>query len=173
MSLSFFLYSELSLKEASFEFFDNEGTLLCQARLDPFTGNIDNFFRDMSLIPFTLSVKDVQGEEIFSLHKKRGLPNSRYNYSLIYRSGRVEIIEGRSFELPNLVIKYRDRQIQIQGQIMNLNFQLKDQDRILGQIKGRRLDHGKLYQITTLEEGLPLEVYFAAALVLDNLYHDH
>lgn len=174
MALRTYLYSQASLTGGvHFSFKSEEGLKLCSARLSPITEGVDSFFNDLSLVPFTLEVKDPDGEVLFSLHKKRSLPSSRYNYSIIYSGGRVQVKEGRSFDLPNLAIHFRDRVVEIKGRIMDLDFCLIRGDKTLAKILGKREDQGKVYRIDILEEVLPLELYLASALILDNLYHDY
>ncbi|MCD1147968.1 hypothetical protein LQU94_07560 [Peptoniphilus sp. KCTC 25270] len=168
------LESEIRLPNSKvFRFLGEEEQTLLSAQQDLITEEIDSFLSDFTFLPFTLSVKDAQDNEFFSLHKKRSNFLRKLSYVLIYSGGRLEFKDGFRFEMPNLSLKWKGRTLDLIGEVRNSTFYLMDGEEKLGTFSGERTKKGKAYSISICDEAIPLEIYYACALILDNLYHDY
>ncbi len=156
-----------------YRFYTQEGTLLYIGSLDPLITEIDSITKDVSLLPFTIYFESPCGEEFFSVHKKRGTLLKPVSFSIVHPGGRAVVTEGRRFEIPNLIIKSPAGDIFIVGQVRDLSFSLKLEDRTLADIQATREDGGKSYSISVYDTSLPKQIYLGACLILDNLYQDY
>lgn len=161
------------LGKIDYRFYTQEGDLLYTGSLDPITTGVNSITRDISILPFSLSLDSPCGEKFFSIHSKRGTLLSPLSYSIIYHGGRVPIVEGHRFEIPNLIIKYPGQDIALVGQVRDLAFSLKAGDDILADIQGQRCEDGKNYSISIYDESIPQPIYLGSSLILDNLYQDY
>lgn len=150
-----------------------EENLFLEGVQDPITEGLDSLINDFTFIPFTISLRDPRDQEVFSLHKKRSTPFSTTNFVIIYSKGRVEVSEGKTFQMPNLSFKTKDRQLELVGRVMDQVFYLMEGDEALAVFQGRRQDKEKEYSIDIKDPSLDREIYLASALILDNLYHDY
>lgn len=174
MAMECTLKSEMSLSQSKkFSIIDDEGIPILTASQDPITEGLDSFLNDFTYVPFTISFKDALGEVYFSLHKKRSTPFSSTNFVIIFSGGRVKIQEGKRFEMPNLTMNYMGRQIDLVGRVMDQIFSIQEEKKNLASFTGKRIEKGKEYKIEIFDESLPLELYFAWAMIIDNLYYDY
>lgn len=174
MALEIKLISEFPFgKRPHYSFYDEDGELLLYGEQDQISGTIDALTNDISLIPYTLVIEDMQGEEFFSLHKKLATPLNPLNFSIVYSNGRITTEKGTTYIPPNLALNYLDRKIELVGQVMDLNFALVEGKETIGYIKGDHEKKGKEYIIKILNNNYPLPLYLGAALIIDILYHDH
>lgn len=159
--------------KVDYKFYTQEGKLLYTGSLDPLTTGVNSITRDISILPFSISMNSPCGENLFSVHSKRGTLLNPLSYSIIYHGGRVPVIEGRRFEIPNLIIKYPGQDISIVGQVRDLSFKLQTEDETLADIQGRRHEDGKLYSISIYDKSIPQSIYLGSCIILDNLYQDY
>lgn len=156
-----------------YKFYTQEGDLLYIGSLDPLTTGVDSITKDVSVLPYSLSIESSCGEKFFSVHKRRGTFLRPLSFSIIHPGGRVVVTEGRRFEIPNLIIEYPGRDISIIGKVRDLTFRLKSKEDILADITAVRKEHGKTYTISIYDESIPKQVYMGTSIILDNLYQDY
>ncbi|MDO5301445.1 MAG: hypothetical protein Q4E76_02985 [Tissierellia bacterium] len=172
MAIQCVIRSTLRLPKAKvIEVLDESGQVILSTSQNLITDGIDSIFRDFTFVPFTLSLKDADGNIRFTIHKKRSNPMSATNFTLIFRGGRILIHEGSSFRMPNLVFSYHGRELAITGRVRDSFFQLEENGYVLATYDGEGIDDGIDYFVNIIEETLPLEIFLAVGIVLDNLYH--
>ena len=157
-----------------YTFYDESGLKLLETKGDVIQTGIASAFRELPIIPYTLSLIDADGNEGFSLKKKTVVTQTAPAFTLDFPEGSVDFLEDRErFSLPNTSFHYKGERYDITGFVRARSFYIKRGDEVLASYKGKPIAGGKEYEITVESGELPLPVYLATAIVLDVFFHNY
>ncbi|MDQ0507950.1 Uncharacterised protein [Aedoeadaptatus ivorii] len=157
-----------------YTFFDEEGLPILTNATEEAKDNFDVLLREVPIIPYTLSLIDAEGNELFSLHKKTAAPFGSRGFTMVYGKGRIVFEEDKErFSMPDISFWYNRKKFDLVGFVRAREFFIEYDEQKLATITGRPVIGGKEYYIHILSDALPLEAYFAAALILDIYFHNY
>lgn len=157
-----------------YTFYDESGLKLLETKSDAIQTSIASAFRELPIIPYTLSLIDADGNEGFSLKKKTVVTQTVPAFTLYFPEGSVDFLEDKErFSLPNISFRYHGECYDITGFVRARTFYIKRGEEILASYSGRRTAEGKEYDIAVESGELPLAVYLATAIVLDIYFHNY
>lgn len=157
-----------------YAFYDEGGLKILHNRDNALTDQFDYLFRELPIIPYTLSLIDADGNEGFSLKKKTVVTQTVPAFTLYFPEGSVDFLEDKErFSLPNISFRFHGECYDITGFVRARTFYIKRGEEILASYSGRRTAEGKEYDIAVESGELPLAVYLATAIVLDIYFHNY
>ncbi|MDY6045106.1 MAG: hypothetical protein SPI65_05980 [Peptoniphilus sp.] len=157
-----------------YTFYDGDGRQILTNDDADIADYFDLFYRELPIIPYTLSLIDADGNERFTLRKKTARPQSFPAFSLAFDGETVDFIEDRMrFSLPNICFCLGEEKFEVTGSVRSRIFRVESGGERIVAIEGEPVEGGKKYAIEILRDRLPLEVSLATTLVLDIYFHNY
>ena len=157
-----------------YTFYDESGLKLLETKGDVIQTSIASAFRELPIIPYTLSLIDADGNERFHLERKTPPPFQTHAFQLSFDGEVVDFFEDKArFSLPNLSFIYREKKYDIVGFVRNREFFIEEDELKLMSMTASPIAGGKEYAVAIYEDALPLAVYFAAVIIMDICFHNY
>ena len=157
-----------------YTFYDESGLKLLETKGDVIQTGIASAFRELPIIPYTLSLIDADGNERFSLKKKTLVTQTAPAFTLECPQGSVDFLEDKEgFSLRNTSFYYKGVRYDLTGFVRARTFYIKCGDDVLATFRGKLIPGGKEYAMEISSDALPLAVYLGAAIVLDVYFHSY
>ena len=158
----------------AYAFYDADGLKILHNKDDALVDHFDYIFRELPMIPYTLSLIDADENERFRLERKTPPPFQTHAFRLSFDGEVVDFFEVKTrFSLPNLSFLYREKKYDIVGFIRNREFFIEEDELKLMSMTASPVPGGKEYAVAIYEEVLPLAVYFAAVIIMDICFHNY
>lgn len=157
-----------------YAFYDEGGLEILHNRDNALTDQFDYLFRELPIIPYTLSLIDADGNERFRLERKTPPPFQTHAFRLHFDGEEVDFFEDRMrFSLPNLSFIYKEKKYDIVGFVRSREFFIEEDEVKLLSIAASPIVGGKEYDITIYEDALPLAICFATVIIMDICFHNY
>ncbi|MDY3118152.1 MAG: hypothetical protein SOW18_01275 [Peptoniphilus sp.] len=157
-----------------YAFYDEGGLKILHNRDHAFADQFDYLFRELPLIPYTLSLIDADENERFRLERKTPAPFHTHAFRLSFDGETVDFFDDKTrFSLPNLSFFYRKKKYDIDGFIRSREFFIEENEEKIMAMTASPVVGGKEYAITVYKDALPLAVSFASAIILDICFHNY
>ncbi|MCY6372201.1 LURP-one-related family protein [Clostridium ganghwense] len=134
-----------------------------------FLGLIDRFLGAIAGIGHRIFIKDLNGNELFSIKKQWAILRRDFDIILVDNTC-ITVREGSAFKKPEITVISPNGKYMIIGDIMARDFSVKKDDVTVSTIKVKSNNFLKYYQIIVIEDDFD-SIAIAAAFIVDNTYH--